>query len=92
MHTITVSITGVIMRKFRTSMEPLRDLKIIEYVEYLSRISSEYFTGITGAFVMTDKGSVYSTHACSITCHDWSEIWKLYCVVKFVSVIDVRDY
>jgi hypothetical protein len=32
------------MRKFRDSMEPFWDLKISKYVEYLARISSEYFT------------------------------------------------
>ena len=37
-----------------------RDLKIIEYIEYLSCISSEYFTSIAGAFVFpwTNKGSL----------------------------------
>ena len=37
-------IYEVIMRKFRASMEPFRDLKFSEYVEYLTRVSSEYLT------------------------------------------------
>ena len=32
------------MQKFRASMEPFRDLKFSEYVEYLTRVSSEYLT------------------------------------------------
>ena len=34
-------IYGVIMRKFRVSMEPFWDLK---FVEYLALVSSEYLT------------------------------------------------
>ena len=30
------------MRKFRASLEPFWDLKISKYVEYLTRVSSEY--------------------------------------------------
>jgi hypothetical protein len=33
----------VIMRNFRASMEPFRDLKISKYVEYLTSTSREYF-------------------------------------------------
>ena len=33
------------MRKFRASLEPFWDLKISKYVEYLTRVSSEYITG-----------------------------------------------
>ena len=32
------------MRKFRASLEPFWDLKISKYVEYLTRVSSEYIT------------------------------------------------
>ena len=32
------------MRKFRASMEPFWDLEISKYVEYLTLVSSEYFT------------------------------------------------
>ena len=31
------------MRKFRASLEPFWDLKISKYVEYLTRVSSEYW-------------------------------------------------
>ena len=31
-------------------------------------------------------------HACSIVCHDQSEVWKLYCVVKFVYVIEASRF
>ena len=32
------------MRKTRASLEPFWDLKISKYVEYLTRVSSEYIT------------------------------------------------
>ena len=32
------------MRKFRASLEPSWDLKISKYVEYITRVSSEYIT------------------------------------------------
>ena len=32
------------MRKFRALLEPFWDLKISKYVEYLTRVSSEYIT------------------------------------------------
>jgi hypothetical protein len=35
-------IYEVIMRKFRASMEPFRDLKIGKYVEYLMPVSNKY--------------------------------------------------
>ena len=41
----------VIMRKFRALMEPFQDLKISEYVEYLTRISSEYFTSCVSPYL-----------------------------------------
>ena len=34
----------VIMRKFRVSLEPFWDSKINKYVEYLTRVFSEYIT------------------------------------------------
>ena len=37
-------LAEVIMRKFRASLEPFWDLKISKYVEYLTRVSSEYIT------------------------------------------------
>ena len=47
---------GVIMRKFRASMEPFRDLKISEYVEYLTCISSEYFTSCMLPYLTSTAG------------------------------------
>ena len=32
------------MKKSRASLEPFWDLKISKYVEYLTRVSSEYIT------------------------------------------------
>ena len=37
-------IYEVIARKLRASLEPFWDLKISKYVEYLTRVSSEYTT------------------------------------------------
>ena len=37
-------IYEVIARKLRASLEPFWDLKISKYVEYLTRVSSEYIT------------------------------------------------
>ena len=31
-------------------------------------------------------------HACSIACHDQSEAWKLYRIVKFISVIEALRF
>jgi hypothetical protein len=47
-HIKTINMYEVIMRKFRASMEPFWDLKIIgKYVEYLTHVSSEYVIFIT---------------------------------------------
>ena len=61
-----------------------RDLKIIEYVEYLSCISSEYFTSIAGAFVFpwTNKGSLVLYIACMrVVWPVWNLEAALYCQV-----------
>jgi hypothetical protein len=43
------------MRKFRASMEPFWDLKISKYVEYLTCVSSEYFSLYKQRDTFSDK-------------------------------------
>jgi hypothetical protein len=67
------------MRTYRASMEPFWDLK---YVEYLTRISSEYFISSVLPSLTSIAGrtsrvcAIYSTHLimrARVPCHDRSD-------------------
>jgi hypothetical protein len=96
------------MRKFRASMEPFWDLKIGKYVEYIMRVSSEYFTNSVLPSLISTAGrttcvflayvipwmnkvslALYIAHIIAQRATtDQSELWKLYCTVEFVPVIE----
>ena len=99
-------IYEVIMRRSRASMEPFWDLKFSEYVEYLSRVSSEYLTisllpsltsnnSWTSRVLLTDiipwiyidSPALYIARSMSSVLLDQSEVWTLYCAVKFFSAL-----
>jgi hypothetical protein len=63
----------------------------IEYQVHYSSSSNLLFCGNYGVIyeVITRKfsHSIIYTHLHAV-CHDQSEIWRLYCTVEFVSVIE----
>ena len=96
-------IFKVIMRKFRAVMEPLYDLKIGKYVEYLACVSSEY---IKSAVTFSDKHGwsnftrslglrnpkLYIARMLTVysihACNSTYAKTDLYCTVGFVSMIE----
>ena len=98
------------MRKFRASLEPFWDLKISQYVEHLTPVSSEYLISckllsltstadwisrvfLAYVILWINKASLvlYIVRIAQYATTD-HEVWKLYCAVKLVPVVEASKF